>query len=300
MLPAGRVTPEGAPLTVALLQGNIPQDEKFQPGSGIPLALQWYARALREAQADLVVAPETAIPLLPRQLPEGYLEAIAKEFAAGSRAALVGLPLGDLQAGYTNSVLGLRPGAPAYRFDKHHLVPFGEFIPPWFRWFTDLMRIPLGDFARGGIGQASFEWRGQRLAPNVCYEDLFGEELAARFADPERSPTVLVNVSNIAWFGDTVAIDQHLQISRMRALELGRPVIRATNTGATAIIDAQGRVVQRLPAHTRDILRGQVQGYAGLTPYARWTSQWQLAPLWGLAVAIVLIASFLGVRRRNA
>ncbi len=280
-------------LSVALLQGNISQDEKFQGGTGIPLALDWYARELMGSKAALVVAPETAIPLLPAELPEGYLAALGRHFGQGEQAALVGIPLGSFQDGYTNSVIGIRPGADVYRFDKHHLVPFGEFIPPLFRWFTDLMNIPLGDFDRGAVGQPSFEWQGQRLAPNVCYEDLFGEELGARFRDPARAPTIFVNVSNIGWFGNTVAIDQHLHISRMRALEFQRPVIRATNTGATAIIDHRGAVTHLLPRHTRGVLEGEVEGRHGLTPFTRWVAAWGLAPLWllggGLA-ALGLVA----------
>lgn len=278
----------GEPLPVTLLQGNIPQDEKFEGRTGVPLALAWYAEQLKASRTPLVVAPETAIPLLPQQLPEGYLQDLAERFGRGEQAALVGMPLGSYEQGYTNSVVGLKPGADAYRFDKHHLVPFGEFIPPLFRWFTDLMNIPLGDFNRGSVGQPSFEWRGQRLAPNVCYEDLFGEELAARFADPARAPTIFVNVSNIGWFGDTVAIDQHLHISRMRALEFARPVIRATNTGATAIIDHRARVTQALAPYTRAVLEGQVAGREGTTPFAWWASRFGLAPLWLLALAPVL------------
>ncbi len=298
--PAGNSVPTGEPLSVALLQGNIPQDEKFQAGSGIPQALEGYARALRESSASLTVAPETAIPLLPGQLPAGYLEAIGDHLTRQQQAALVGIPLGSFKEGYTNSAIGLgAPGAP-YRYDKHHLVPFGEFIPPLFRWFTDLMNIPLGDFNRGRVDQASFEWRGQRLAPNVCYEDLFGEELARRFADPAQAPTILVNLSNIAWFGNTLAIDQHLQISRMRALELRRPMIRATNTGATALIDASGQVRDLLPRHTRGVLQGQVQGHAGLTPFARWASAWGLAPAWALGLAILCVAMALARGARRA
>lgn len=300
IVPAGSSAPAGEPLSVALLQGNIPQDEKFQAGSGIPQALQGYARALRESSASLSVAPETAIPLLPGQLPAGYLEAIGDHLTHQQKAALLGIPLGSFKDGYTNSVIGLGvPGAP-YRYDKHHLVPFGEFIPPLFRWFTDLMNIPLGDFNRGRVDQASFEWRGQRLAPNVCYEDLFGEELARRFADPAQAPTILVNLSNIAWFGNTVAIDQHLQISRMRALELQRPMIRATNTGATALIDASGQVRDLLPRHTRAVLQGQVQGHTGLTPFVRWASTWGLGPAWALGLVILLVALALGRRARRA
>lgn len=287
----------GQRLSVALLQGNIPQDEKFEGGTGIPLSLDWYGRELQAARASLVVAPETAIPVLPQELPEGYLAALGQRFGQGNQAALLGIPLGSFQEGYTNSVIGLRPEAPVYRFDKHHLVPFGEFIPPLFRWFTNLMNIPLGDFNRGSVGQAPFEWQGQRLAPNVCYEDLFGEELAARFVDPAQAPTIFVNVSNIAWFGNTLAIDQHLHISRMRALEFQRPVIRATNTGATAIIDHRGAVTHLMPRHTRGVLTGDVEGRQGLTPFARWSAAWGLAPLWGLGITVLLAAEW--HRRRS-
>ncbi len=281
----------GAPLSLALLQGNIPQDEKFQAGSGVPQALAWYGEQLRAASAQLVVAPETAIPLLPSQLMPGYLEGIARRYGSGDQALLLGIPLGSLEEGYTNSVMGFAPGLGApYRYDKHHLVPFGEFIPPLFRWFTEMMNIPLGDFARGAVGQPSLAFAGQRLAPNICYEDLFGEELAARFLDAAQAPTIMVNVSNIGWFGDSLAIDQHLAISRMRALEFERPMVRATNTGATAVIDHRGAVGYLLAPHTRGVLLGQVQGRAGAaTPYAWWAGRLGLAPLWlgGLMVALL-------------
>lgn len=285
--------PAGPRLSVALLQGNIPQDEKFEERSGVPLALRWYREQLHAARAALVVAPETAIPLLPHQLPQGYLAELGQHFGSGGQAALIGIPLGSYSEGYSNSVIGIKPGTRvAYRYDKHHLVPFGEFVPPLFRWFTRMMNIPLGDFNRGSVGQPSFEWQGERLAPNVCYEDLFGEELAARFRDPARAPTIFVNVSNIAWFGNTVAIDQHLQISRMRALEFDRPMLRATNTGATVVIARDGRVTHSLPRHTRGVLAGEVEGGRGITPYASWVSWLGLWPLWALAVAVVACAGW--------
>eukprot|EP01041_Mallomonas_annulata_P018813 gene18813-37893_t len=152
-------------LSVTLLQGNIPQDEKFESGSGVPLALRWYAEQLLASQTDLVVAPETAVPLLPQQLPEGYWATLQKRFASGKSAALVGIPLGSYTQGYTNSVLGLAPGQTApWRYDKHHLVPFGEFIPPLFKWFTRMMNIPLGDFNRGPLGQSSLSVAGWPLS----------------------------------------------------------------------------------------------------------------------------------------
>jgi len=285
-------------LDVALLQGNIPQDEKFIPGGGIETALHWYGEQLRDAKASLVVTPETALPLLPQQLPVGYLEAIQARYSQGNQAAIVGLPMGS-PGTYSNSVLGFQPGASqVYRYSKHHLVPFGEFIPTGFRWFIQMMNIPLGDFERGGLAQAPFVWQGQRIAPNICYEDLFGDEIGANFRDEATAPTILLNVSNIAWFGDSVAIDEHLSISRMRALEFARPMVRATNTGATVVIDAEGRVTHELPRLTRGVLEASVEGRRGLTPYARWVAPFGLWPLWILAMAIVAAAFVL--RRRGS
>jgi apolipoprotein N-acyltransferase len=131
--------------------------------------------------------------------------------------------------------------------------------------------------------------QGQRIAPNICYEDLFGEELAARFADAAAAPTIFANISNIGWFGDTVAIPQHLNISRLRTLEFQRPMLRATNTGATAVIDHEGRVTAELRPFTQGVLETAVQGRDGLTPYARWCAALGLAPLLALGVLIVAL-----------
>ena len=138
-----------------------------------------------------MIGPETVIPLLPDQLDPAWWQALLDRFRQPGRAALIGLPLGNEQLGYTNSAAGISaatadlPGG-FYRYDKHHLVPFGEFIPTGFRWFTEMMNIPLGDFNRGRLRAPSFLVGGQRVAPNICYEDLFGEELAARFVPEER------------------------------------------------------------------------------------------------------------------
>lgn len=287
-------------LGVSLLQGNIPQDEKFEAGSGVPLALQWYAEQLLDNRSALVIAPETAIPVLPQQLPPAYWEALQQRFATGGRAALIGTPLGNDQLGYTNSVWGLKAGQKQpWRYDKQHLVPFGEFIPPLFKWFTQMMHIPLGDFNRGALWQPPFEWQGQRIAPNICYEDLFSEELALQFADPAQAPTVFVNISNLAWFGNSMAMDQHLQIARMRAQEFARPFVLATNTGVTAIVDYQGHVQSSLPRNTRGVLVGEVEGRSGVTPYGWWLARTGLWPFWLLAVGLVLLAARLGRRHRQ-
>jgi apolipoprotein N-acyltransferase len=211
---------------------------------------------------------------------------------------LTGIPLGDYTQGYTNSVIALSPAnVEVWRYDKHHLVPFGEFIPPLFKWFTRMMNIPLGDFNRGPIGQPSFAWKGQRIAPNICYEDLFGEELGARFVDPALAPTIFANVSNLGWFGNSTAIDQHLQISRMRALEFQRPFLRATNTGATVIMDYKGQVMASLPHGTQGVLDGVVEGRTGTTPFAWWVARFGLWPMWLISLAVVAWAWRAATRR---
>jgi apolipoprotein N-acyltransferase len=304
-------------LKVRLLQGNIPQDEKFIPGQGVKQALTWYGEQLLANTEPLVVTPETAIPVLPQQLSPPYWQAIKNKYApalaqdqlvdqkpeqkpehlpaplpVGPQTALIGLPMGAAGVGYTNSALALGPEEVAYRYDKLHLVPFGEFVPPFFQWFVRMMNMPLGDFAQDRPPAGVLTWQGQRLLPQICYEDLFGEEMARYFVKPEEAPTVFVNMSNLAWFGDTTAIPQHVAISRMRALEFQRPILRATNTGLTGLVDAKGEVTASLPNFTRGSLVLEFEGRVGLTPYAYWTSHWGLAPLWWLCLAIVL---FFGV-----
>ncbi|WP_232539817.1 apolipoprotein N-acyltransferase [Azohydromonas aeria] len=289
-------------LRVSLVQSNVAQDEKFAV-EHLPGALQWLRQALDAAQGDLVVAPETAIPLLPQQLQEfdpNYWPALRERFEHSPQAALIGVPLGDFEQGYANSVLGLSSHTAdrdPYRYDKVHLVPFGEFIPTGFRWFTRLMEIPLGDFERGPLNAPSFVALGQRLAPNICYEDLFGEELAQRFGEPAHAPTVFVNVSNIGWFGQTVALPQHLNISRMRTLEFQIPMLRATNTGVTAVVDEQGKVTAQLPSFTRGTLDAVVQAREGVTPFAWWAAR---AGLWPLLLAALATIALVLLRVRRA
>lgn len=280
-------------MPVTLLQGNVPQNEKFL-ATNLVRQLTWYGRELAAAPDGLVVAPETAIPLLPSMTPKDYWRNLRAEFDRPGRAALVGVPLGDDAQGYTNSVVGMSAqtmgGAmPSYQYSKHHLVPFGEFIPNGFHWFVRLMNIPLGDFNRGGLDQPSFEALGQRIAPNICYEDVFGEELAVRLVDESRAPTLFANLSNIGWFGQSLAVEQHLQMSRMRTLELQRPMIRATNTGATVVIDHHGRVTASLEPYMQGVLHATVEGRAGTTPFAWWAGRWGLWPLLGLALAVVAL-----------
>ena len=279
-------------LSLALLQGNVPQDEKFDE-TYAQAALERTRAQLEDAHADLVIGPETVIPMLPSQLDPAWWAELLGHFRAPGRAAILGLPLGNEDIGYTNSAAGISAATAAlpdgfYRYDKHHLVPFGEFVPTGFHWFTRLMNIPLGDFNRGPTTAPSFVVNGERVAPNICYEDLFGEELAERFVPEASAPTILANISNIGWFGETIAVPQHLQISRMRTLELQRPMVRATNTGMTAVIDHRGVVMAALPPFERGTLETSVQGRTGTTPFAWWAGRFGLWPL--LLIGLLPIA----------
>ena len=270
-------------LRVELLQGNVPQQTKFRNDRFS--AAQWYYDQIVGSNAQLVVTPETAFAMTIDELPKAFNASIKHHLLAEQQAVLLGMPSKD-DGQYANSAIGLvGERAQEYRYDKVHLVPFGEFIPPFFKWFTDQMQMPLGFFKRGEAAQGNLQFLSQKIAPNICYEDLFGEELAARFIKPDESPSILVNMSNIAWFGDTVILDQHLEISRMRTLELRRPMIRATNSGVSAVIDHQGHVLVRAKAFTQEKVSAWVQGrFDAPTPYAWWASRWGLLPLWALGL----------------
>ncbi|MDR1275032.1 MAG: apolipoprotein N-acyltransferase [Candidatus Accumulibacter sp.] len=282
--------PTGAPLKLAIAQGNIAQEMKWRP-EHFHETLRVFLRLVEENPAQLTILPEAAFPAFLDQIPRDYitnLSALARREAGG---LIVGIPTRESEERPYNSAILL--GAPgknaAVKYDKSHLVPFGEFVPPGFKWFLELVDIPMSNFASGAQKQPILRVGDQRIAVNICYEDAFGAEIVR--ALPEA--TLLVNLSNVAWFGDSLAPAQHLQISQMRALETGRTMLRATNTGMTAIIGPDGRVVKRLAPFTRDVLRGEAQGYAGTTPFVRW-GNWLV-----IAIALVMLYQGTDVRRRE-
>ncbi len=286
----GWAVPHQDPVRVALLQGNISQELKFEEGR-FEATLEGYRRLIEAHPATLVVLPETALPRMLHTIPRRYLDELAELALARGADLVFGVPLAESQERYFNSVVTMG-ASPQQRYDKAHLVPFGEFIPFGFRWFVDLMKIPLGDFTRGSASPRALMLGSQRLAINICYEDLFGEEIIRQLP----AATMLVNVSNIAWFGDSLAPHQHLQISRMRSLETARPMLRATNTGMTAVIDHRGRVLGSLKPFTAEALTANVQATSGLTPYVR-SGNW---PAISASVLLLLSGLSLGQRRRDA
>lgn len=289
----GRVAwtePAGKPITVALIQTNIEQGLKWRP-ERLSDWLETNAQLAREHAADLVVLPETTLPLLADRLPDGYLEALSAPARAVGGDLVLGVFLRDARGAVYNAALSLGK-SPSQTYAKQHLVPFGEYSPPFFDWFYRLVDIPMSDQTRGAKNQPPMRLGEQRVAVNICYEDLFGNELIRSL--PEA--TLLLNISNLAWYGDSFAQPQHLQIARVRALETGRPMLRSTNTGMTALVQPDGSVAGVLPAFEQGALRIAVQGYQGLTPYARWGDRAALllalaAIVAGLAPAMRLRAS---------
>jgi apolipoprotein N-acyltransferase len=281
--------PSGPAVPVALLQGNVPQHLKWREEVRARTLFD-YHRQVVASDARVVVLPETALPAFLDTLPPGYLDSLREHAQARGKDILIGSVERVPAAGgsrYFNSVVTLGASGPqSYR--KRHLVPFGEFIPPGFGWILAVLKIPLTDFARGDADQPPLAAGGTAWAVAICYEDIFGEEVIA--ALPQAA--VLLNVSNDAWFGRSLAADQHLQFSQMRALETGRWMVRATNTGVTAAIDERGRVTAVLPQFSPGSLRVSPVPRAGATPFVHVGNHAALALL-----AALLAAAFL--RRRT-
>ncbi|MEO8202889.1 MAG: apolipoprotein N-acyltransferase [Betaproteobacteria bacterium] len=278
--------PEGEPFFASVLQGNVEQSAKFEP-ERYDKTLDTYERMAAESRAKLIVMPETAIPRFLDRVEPGYMAALESIGRRNEGDILVGVPNRRSQTIYFNSVVSRGTARPQI-YSKVHLVPFGEFVLPGFGWIVKILQVPMSDFTSGAKGQKPMSVAGQKVAINICYEDAFGEEIIRQL--PEA--TLLVNVSNMAWFGDSLAPEQHLQMARMRTIETGRAMLAATNTGMTAAIDRGGRVIGKLPQFVEGRLDALVSGYRGATPYI-YVSNWL-----ALGIALVLIALSAALRKR--
>jgi apolipoprotein N-acyltransferase len=285
--------PTGEPLTVELIQGNIAQSLVFKP-EGMLQQIAFYKSAMLDSQADLVVSPETAIPWPETNLPTGTLEDL-QDFAVNNKRFLLFGILGrhfnptDGRE-FSNRAIGFSPSNPPYRYDKSHLVPFGEFIPSGFRWFVNAFSVPLSDFSRGSQNQPLFLINREGQLPlyaaiTICYEDVFGDELATRLRNSKESANLFINMTNLAWFGDSQAPTQQLRLSQLRSLETGLPALRATNTGITAVLGPDGKILAELPKFTEGILKTSIQAYSGTTPYVLWGN----APILSLSCLLLLL-----------
>ena len=265
-------SPIGKTISVALLQGNIAQDEKWSPEIA-QATIDQYMQMIMASKAQLIVTPETALPVISSQLDASVITALGAKAKLNGGSMIVGMV--EVKAepnkktdGYFNSAISVG-STPTQIYAKNHLVPFGEFIPlkQVFGWiYRVYLNIPLSDLSRGVTQQTPMNLVGQKIAVNICYEDVFGEEIIRQLP----AATMLINMTNDAWYGQSYAADQHMQFSQARALETGRMMLRATNTGATAAIDQHGYVLAHAPHFTKTTLNVLAQGYSGSTPYVHW------------------------------
>ena len=272
--------PAGAPLTVAALQGNVEQDLKWDPAH-IDAQLALYRdMSLTSRPVDLLVWPETAVPILKDQA-QGYIDMMGR-FASDRHSALItGVPVRQVEQGqrrYYNGITVSGEGEGTYL--KQKLVPFGEYVPlqDMLRGVIAFFDLPMSDFARGPADQAMLQAKGYQIAPYICYEVVYPEFAASLAARSD----ILLTISNDTWFGTSIGPLQHLQMAQMRALEAGRWMIRATNNGVTGLIDPFGRITVQVPQFERAILYGEVVPMQQLTPYLQWRS-------WPLAVVCLLL-----------
>jgi apolipoprotein N-acyltransferase len=296
-------SPNGAALSVRLIQGNFEQSLKFNPKE-ILQQIHFYRDAIIRSPADLIIVPETAFPWPEPDLPDQSLKMIQGFVDQSGSQVLLGLigkiPKDGNTFQYSNRVTGFTKDQAPYHYDKYHLVPFGEFIPPGFQWFVDAFKVPMSNFARGSFSQAPFTVlsRDQDLskaryaAISICYEDIFGNEIASRLRQSQNSVNLLINVTNLAWFGQSQAPMQQLRLSQLRSIETGLPSLRATNTGITAIIDHRGEVQAALDQFVQGELSSSVQPYAGQTPYVIW-GNWPIL----LASLFLLLSAYLRFRK---
>lgn len=289
--------PKGEPLDVALVQGNIAQNLKWRSEVRQTI-LAHYRRSVEAVDADLYIWPETALPAFRDQIEDDFLVPLAKQLAEKKQSLLLGIVARDKhqndrkqhdqnrrlnQRVYFNSLQLI--GAEEGEYRKRHLVPFGEYLPlkAYFSEFLRFMEIPMADFSAGKALQKPMAISGNHFSSTICYEIVYPNLVFDHL--PEA--TFLVTVSNDAWFGDSLAPHQHLQIAQMRALESARPLLRATNSGITAVISPKGEIVAQLPQFQSGVLVDQMQPVSGRTPYI-WWGDWPVFLLITLIVGIAV------------
>ncbi|WP_120099413.1 apolipoprotein N-acyltransferase [Salinisphaera sp. Q1T1-3] len=286
----GWTAPSGPAIRVALVQGDVAQQAKWS-AAAVDDAISRYSRLSRgHWQADLVIWPETAIPAYYRDVASS-LTALGHRLAAHDSTLITGLLRADTTNGAIyNSVVAVGAGHGFYA--KRHLVPFGEYfpVPAVVRRWMAASGMPYADFTAGASEQPPITAAGIPLAISICYEDIFGA-LLARDVPPA---AILVNVSDDAWFGRSIGPDQHFEIARMRAVEVGRYLLRADNSAVTGIVAPDGTVDKRAPDFEQAVVSGQARPYSGLTPYARWGNTVVL-----LGLLITAVGGLLAARRRR-
>ena len=263
----------GKPIKVSLVQGNVEQKNKWDPNHFEKRKQRYLSLTQQHWDSDLILWPENSLTVFHHQVNESFLVPLAIEAKKQNTDIILGLPVLDrIKDEYFSSLMVINnsgaAGNNAQFYHKNHLVPFGEYVPfaSLLRGLISFFDLPMSGFTPGQYNQKLLSAAGQKIAPTICYEDAFGEDLI-RFL-PEA--TLLLNASNNAWYGDSFAPHQHLQISQMRALETGRDMMRVTTNGVSALINYKGKIVSRSPQFEEYVVTGHMQPRTGVTPYVRW------------------------------
>ncbi|MGF1907985.1 apolipoprotein N-acyltransferase [Vibrio kasasachensis] len=283
------LNPDGA-TKVALIQGNVAQELKWVPSQRWPTIMKYVDLTRQNWDADIIIWPEAAIPAFEFEI-SSFLSNLDSNAKANHSAIITGVVNQDNQRRFYNSILSLGEtnyGSYSYdlekRYHKHHLLPFGEFVPfeAILRPIAPFFNLPMSSFSSGDFIQSNIDANGKQLAPALCYEIIFGEQVRQNITD---QTDFILTLSNDAWFGRSIGPLQHMEIARMRALEFGKPVIRSTNNGVTAVTDDKGNITAEIPQFETGVLRANITPTIGQTPYHGYGS-WPLY-LWVAFCAII-------------
>lgn len=276
--------PAGKPLKFSLIQGNVAQDLKWRPAQLQPTMDLYRDLTRQQWDSDLIIWPESAIPAFYTDIETPYLKALEEEARRHGARLVTGIFYYDPRTAQAYNSLALIDEAPQF-YHKRHLVPFGEFMPlrGLLAWMEDMIEIPMSDLG-AGEGRPVLSTDGWTAGVSICYEDAFGDEVIDALPEAD----LLINVSNDAWFGDSLAPHQHLQIARLRALETARFLLRATNTGISAVIGPRGEIIAQAPQFQTHVLTAQAVPRQGLTPFARWGN-------WGVVTLVLVLLTIIGV-----
>ncbi len=273
--------PIGEPIRVAMIQGNIAQDQKWRPENKINTLLKYKRMTEAHWESNVIIWPETAIPAYLDQVNDTFLAPLGNDAKLHNTDLIISVPVHDVDPNKKyNAAITIGKEEGMYR--KTHLLPFGEYLPlqPLSGFVLNMVNIKLGNFTPGALIQPLLKAGGYPFVTLICYEDVFGELSAQGLPDA----AYLVNVTNDGWFGNSIEPHQHMQMARMRAIETGRFLLRATNTGMTGIVSPKGEVVDQAPLFQETALTGTIIPMGGMTPYARWGDK----PVIGLMVVLLL------------
>jgi apolipoprotein N-acyltransferase len=260
--------PVGEALDVALIQGNVTQSVKWEPQQLKHTKQLYTGLSMDQWQKnDLIVWPENAIPGFYHSLEKNFYKKLASIAKRTNTELIVGLPVfDDKTQQYYNGMTNL--GGQQGFYYKTHLVPFGEYVPlaSLLRELIRALEIPMSSFSAGDSDQPLLDIKHNKAAVTICYEDIFPAELLSRIP----AARFMINLSNNGWYGHSLALPQHLEMARFRALETGRDIIRSTTSGISALIDAKGNIMVEGPQFETAIINGSIQPRTGLTPYVIW------------------------------